>query len=308
MKNTITVIGLGNMGGHIARTLQRNGFTVRGADINPSLCETLTEAGIESTLPENIKAIDIAIFSLPTSDHVESCLFGAANLADKAQSNAIFIDMSTGDPRVSRQLAGQLAEHNLHWVDAPVSGGPAGAKAGTLGVFLGGEADIIARINPILEALSAKYVHLGGAGTGHVAKLANNLLCAGNIMMVGQVCAFAQRQGLSPANLIEGINTSSGRSAVSEVNFPKWILSNALDSGFSFALMRKDLKLASEVADSVTMPDSLIQHVYQNWQQYGIDYHVDDNADFNIPASIELAKAMDAITSQSDKQSGEADE
>lgn len=294
MQQTITVIGLGNMGKNIAQTLQRNGFNVQGADINPDSCKALNDVGINSSTPENISEIEIAIFSLPTSEHVKECLFGAAKLAEKARPGSVFIDMSTGDPRISRQLASELAKRNLQWIDAPVSGGPAGAKAGTMGIFLGGEADTITQMEPIFQALAAKYVHLGTAGAGHVAKLANNLLCAGNIMMVGQVCAFAERQGLSADKLIEGINTSSGRSAVSEVNFPKWILSNSLDSGFSFALMRKDLKLASDVADSVDMPDSLMQNLYQRWQQY----NAEDSADFNMPASLELAQALDYLNQQ----------
>ncbi len=111
----------------------------------------------------------------------------------------MIVDTSTSDPAVSRELAAKVTAAGLHWLDAPVSGGPKGAANGTLGMLLGGDDATLERVMPMLEAMSAKRTHVGGPGSGHVVKLANNYLCAAHLLTTAEAVAMAAKAGVEPA-------------------------------------------------------------------------------------------------------------
>lgn len=275
----ITIIGLGQMGGNMALTLLKSGFSVCGTDVSPSTRQHLADKGLSVFEPDSPPPADVYLLSLPTSAHVRDVITHSPGLLRHATPGSIIMDCSTSDPDITRELAKKVIAAGLEWLDAPVSGGPKGAAAGKLGMLLGGDPRTIGRVKPLLEALSAKYTHVGGPGCGHVVKLANNYLCAAHLLTTAEALAMATRAGVDPAAFLAGINSGSGRSAVSEVNFPEWILSERYDSGFTTGLMRKDLRLAREAAEKLKMPIGLLHAVVDAW-------HADpqqpaDSADFN---------------------------
>ncbi|WP_129140832.1 NAD(P)-dependent oxidoreductase [Modicisalibacter coralii] len=294
----IVVIGLGHMGGNMALTLQTAGFTVEGMDIAETTRESMASRGLSVLDMEALPVADVYLLSLPTSAHVRDVIESSPGLLQRAPKGSVIIDTSTSDPAVTRELAQKVLEAGHEWLDAPVSGGAAGAASGSLGMLLGGEASTIARVEPVLKALSARYTHVGAAGSGHVVKLANNYLCAAHLLTTAEAVALAKRAGVEPQACLAGLNSGSGRSAVSEVNFPKWILSEAFDSGFTTGLMRKDLRLARDAASDMGLSLELLKGVVERW--HAEEDGLPDSADFNriADAILELAQAGSSPSSQ----------
>ncbi|MFQ3788712.1 NAD(P)-dependent oxidoreductase [Halomonas sp. A29] len=261
----ICVIGLGQMGGNMALTLKAAGFDVTGSDLFESTRQGLAARGLAVAAPDELPSSDVYLLSLPTSAQVREVIETAPGLLGLAPKGSVIVDTSTSDPAVSRELAAKVQAAGLEWLDAPVSGGPKGAANGKLGMLLGGEADTIERLAPMLEAMSARYTHVGGPGSGHVVKLANNYLCAAHLLTTAEAVAMAARAGVDPTACLAGLNSGSGRSAVSEVNFPEWILSGRFDSGFTTGLMRKDLRLARDAAERLGMAPGLLAAVVEAW-------------------------------------------
>lgn len=262
MSMKIVVIGLGQMGGNMALTLKRAGFEVTGIDPSDTARQRLSDQGLKVASDAALPSAEVYLLSLPTSEQVRTVI--------------------ESSPGLLEQDAG------LEWLDAPVSGGPKGAATGKMGVLLGGEASTIERVVPVLEALSARYTHVGPAGSGHVVKLANNYLCAANLIATGEAVAMAAKAGVDPAACLAGLNSGSGRSAVREVNFPEWIFSERFDSGFTTGLMRKDLRLARDAAEQLDTPRALLNHVVERWHEAR---DIEDQQDFNRIADALLATA-----------------
>lgn len=303
----ITVIGLGQMGGNMALTLKSAGFDVTGSDVFEVARQRLAERGLNTVSPDALPASDVYLLSLPTSDHVREVIETSPGLLTLAPKGSVIVDTSTSDPVVSRELAAKVIDAGLEWLDAPVSGGPKGAANGKLGMLLGGETATLERVMPMLEAMSAKRTHVGGPGSGHVVKLANNYLCATNLIATAEAVTLAAKAGVDPAACLAGLNSGSGRSAISEVNFPEWILSGRFDSGFTSGLMRKDLRLARDAAAGLELDLGLLQRVVEGW-------HADaerptDADDFNHITSPILAQAdIDFVQAQASKSSDASDE
>ncbi|WP_445005463.1 NAD(P)-dependent oxidoreductase [Halomonas mongoliensis] len=279
MTKTITVIGLGNMGRGMALTLQRAGFRVQGTDVAAQARERLAAEGLSVAAPDALAPTDVYLLSLPTSAQVQEVLEKRPGLLTLARAGSLIIDTSTSDPSESRQMAKRVMAAGLEWLDAPVSGGPSGAHSGQLGMLVGGKLATLERARPLLEALAAKITHVGAAGSGHVVKLANNYLCAAHLLTTAEAVALASSAGVDPAACLEGLNSGSGRSAVSEVNFPRWVLSGRFDSGFSMGLMRKDLRLAHQAAQEMGMAEGLLSAVVDAWHDPTAG--LEDSEDFN---------------------------
>lgn len=287
MSLDITVIGLGQMGGAMALTLLRAGFSVTGSDVSEATRERLAGQGLNVVAPDDLPASDVYLLSLPTSAQVREVIEASPGLLALARPGSVIVDTSTSDPAVSRELAARVEAAGLEWLDAPVSGGPRGAATGTLGMLLGGSEATIARLVPMLEAMSARYTHVGGPGCGHTVKLANNYLCAAHLLTTAEAVALAVRGGVDPAACLAGLNSGSGRSAVSEVNFPEWVLSGRFDSGFTMGLMRKDLRLARDAVQTLELP--LLERVVAQWQASADA--LADHEDFNRIVTLTLEEA-----------------
>jgi 3-hydroxyisobutyrate dehydrogenase len=287
MQETVGVVGLGRMGFAISQTLLREGFAVIAYDVLPAARERAGGIGaaVADGLPTLFEQARIVVSSLPLGADVEAIVSGEGGLlASVREPGALLIDTSTSEPSTSRMLHALLRERGHGMLDAPVSGGPAGAQAGTLTMMIGGEAADLARAGPVLDALSAKIIHVGGPGAGNVAKLVNNLLCAAHLLTNGEALRIASAAGVDPESVMRAVNAASGRSGVSEVNVPRWILSEAFDSGFTMGLMRKDVRLAVDLLRSVGATAPLSTTVGAIWEG-SVDVLADEE-DFNRIAEI----------------------
>lgn len=248
----IGVIGLGAMGLGMAKILVERGFTVRGCDLSSERQRLAQQAGVTiAAEPSSLYAVcELVVASLPKAADVAGVVEGPAGFVARGRPDAIFVDTSTSEPRVSRKLAAACGTR-LGFLDAPVSGGPQGAKTGTLTFMVGGDKEVMERARPVLTALGNKIIHVGASGAGNVAKLVNNLLVAANLASVREAVALAAAAGVPAEDVLTAINAASGRSAVTEVNYTRWILSERFDSGFTMGLMRKDVKLAAKLGQDV---------------------------------------------------------
>jgi len=219
---------------------------------------------------------DVIVLSLPRADIVMQVML---ELGPHVKPGSIVLDTSTSEPETTKILAKAAAAAEYVFLDGPVSGGPLGARSGTMTMVLGGPAEAIEKIRPFLNDLTARIVHVGPSGSGHAAKIANNLLCAANLVLVTEMARLAESSGIPLADLLEGVNAGSGRSGVSEVNFPKWILSNGYDSGFTMGLMRKDVGLAIKLANSAQLDLPATRAIAAIWESSRET--LADSADFN---------------------------
>ncbi|WP_291297959.1 NAD(P)-dependent oxidoreductase [Elioraea sp.] len=275
----VAVIGLGAMGLPMARRILAAGHDVTAWDL--SVVRRSEARGI--ALVERAAAgAEVIVLSLPHDDAVK----GAAEVVLGAgpAPGCVVLDCSTVAPETPRALAPRFADAGFAWVDAPVSGGPAGAAAGTLTVMAGGDAAALDRAKPVLDAIAGKVVHVGGPGAGAVAKLVNNLLVAAHLLTAAEALRMGERAGVDIAALLSVVNGASGRSAATEVNFPRWITSGSFDSGFTAGLMRKDLRLAGALAAAMGGAGSVSAAVLEAWATSGVE----DGADFNRVAQARL--------------------
>lgn len=278
---TIGVIGLGNMGRGMALSLKRGGFDVVGTDTSPQARAALAAEGITvvDSLRDVVAMADALVISLPTAAIVAQVVAGPDGLMSHPKAGVLVIETSTSHPETTRQLAAQLATVGMQLIDAPVSGGPKGALAGTMTMVIGGSDADVARAEPVLAAMSAKRVHVGAVGAGHVAKIANNLLCAAHLAIAGEVTRMAERAGVPTDRLLLGINAGSGRSFITEYNFPTWVSSGKFDSGFTMKLMRKDVRLSQELIAALDIDLPLSRKVADLWA--GSAETIADDEDFN---------------------------
>ncbi|PWF23979.1 NAD(P)-dependent oxidoreductase [Corticimicrobacter populi] len=277
----VGVIGLGNMGAGMALSAARAGLKVTGFDPATTSRQALLDAGV--ALVDDIAALsaqaDVIVLSLPTSDIVEKVVLGEGGLLAQARAGQIVLDTSTADPASTARIAQALQGSPLRLVDGPVSGGPKAAHSGAMTMLLGGEAADIDTLAPVLEALTAKRVHVGPVGAGHSAKLFNNLLCGINLIAAGEAIRVAKAAGLDVEQILKGVNAGSGRSGVTEVNCPTWILNDAFNSGFTMKLMRKDLRLAAAMIEQSGAGAPLSREALRLWADSAAS--VDDAEDFN---------------------------
>nr|WP_295536942.1 NAD(P)-dependent oxidoreductase [uncultured Pseudacidovorax sp.] len=278
---TIGVIGLGNMGRGMALTLQRKGFDVIGTDAAPATRAALAGEGLTvvDTVQQVAARADLLVLSLPTAAIVAQVVAGPGGLLDAPRDGLLVVDTSTSHPDTTRRLAGQLEAAGMSLIDAPVSGGPRGALAGTMTMVIGGSEADVARAMMVLQAMSAKRVHVGPVGAGHVAKIANNLLCAAHLALAGEVTRMAEKAGVPTERLLAGVNAGSGRSFVTEFNLPTWVCSGSFDSGFTIKLMRKDVRLSQELIGALDIDLPLSRRVAELWDQSAAT--IGDDEDFN---------------------------
>lgn len=289
---TIGVIGLGNMGRGMALTLKRGGFNVVGTDASSTTRAALASEGITTvdTIKEVVSQSDLLVLSLPTAAIVRDVVAGPGGIIENAKNGVIVVDTSTSHPDTTRDLAVQLGSAGMRLIDAPVSGGPKGAITGTMSMVVGASDADFAEAEPVLKAMSAKRVHIGPVGAGHVAKIANNLFCAAHLLVAGEVTRLASAAGVPVERLLQGINAGSGRSFVTEHNFPTWVMNKAYDSGFTMKLMRKDVRLSQELTQAVGLDLPLTQRVAELWAQSAES--IEDSEDFNAIVELGTRRTM----------------
>ena len=252
----ISFIGLGNMGGPMARNLLKAGHTVTGFDVAPAALQTHRAAGgaIARSAAEAARDADVIISMLPSGQHVRQIFMGAEGFNTIAGPGTLLIDCSTIDVEAARSLASEAKLVCLDMLDAPVSGGVGGAEAGTLTFMVGGSEAAFARAEPILRAMGKTIVHAGPSGNGQAAKICNNMILGVSMIAVSEAFALAEKLGLQPQKLFDISAKSSGQcwSLTSYCPVPGLVQTSPANQdykpGFSAALMLKDLKLAQLAA------------------------------------------------------------
>jgi len=252
----IAFIGLGNMGGPMARNLLKSGFDVTVFDLSGPAVAKAVEAGAGSaaSVGEAVALADVVVSMLPAGPHVESVYLGEDGVLARAAKGALLIDSSTIDVGTARKVGAAASENGYMLVDAPVSGGVAAAEAGGLTFMVGGEAAAFERAKPILEAMGKNIFHAGASGNGQVAKICNNMLLG--ISMIGTCEAFnlADKLGLDAQTFFDIASTASGQcwSMTSYCPAPGPVASapsnRDYQPGFAAGMMLKDLRLAQEAA------------------------------------------------------------
>jgi 3-hydroxyisobutyrate dehydrogenase len=249
-------IGLGNMGGAIAkRMLLEHEIIV--FDLSVKLRTEFSNLGAISadTIAEVGKSADVIFLCLPTSNEVREVILGRDGLATSMDAG-IICDMTTGDPVMTKKIAEEMPT-GITLIDAPVSGGPAGATAGTLAIMVGGSDNAVGQAMPALESVSPNIFRTGDVGTAQVMKLANNMLNATNRLATFEALSLATKNGIDPDLCAEILNKSSGKNYATDITLPKYVLPNDKPvQGFTLGLMHKDIRQAAElgIATGVTLP------------------------------------------------------
>lgn len=256
--STIGFIGLGTMGGPMAANLVKAGFTVKGFDLVDEAKEKARAAGVDvvSSAKETAEGADFLISMLPKGEHVRQALLNDESVLEALSSSSIVIDSSSIDVPTTRDLHARGEQLGLRVLDAPVSGGLSGAEAGALTFMIGGDSESVASAHDIFEAMGSRIIHAGGAGSGQVAKAANQMVFGSSLVALAEAFVVAERLGLEPEKLFDVLSTSSGNCWALH-NFcpvPGLVEGSAADNGFApkFAasLLAKDLGLAATAAQS----------------------------------------------------------
>lgn len=284
----IGFVGLGHMGLPMAKNLIKSGHKVVGFDLQSAAMDALLEAG--GSVATDIQAVstdsDVVITMLQTGEQVRAITLGSSGLLGRMQKNSLYIDCSTIDVASTRLIHQTAANHHVLMIDAPVSGGVAGAVGATLTFMVGGTSDAIAKANPILSLMGKKIIYAGAAGSGQAAKICNNMILGISMIAVSEAFILAQTLGLSAQKLFEVVTHASGQCWVMNNYVPvAGVLDNVpanreYQPGFSVAMMLKDLMLSQKVAEEsgVVLPMAQrAKDLYQQFNQTG-NAHLDFSA------------------------------
>ena len=261
----VAFIGIGNMGWPMAANLIRAGFAMTVTDVTPGLAGKFAgEIGgrAASDAADAVGGADAVVTILPTSKHVAEVI---ASILPALATGAMIVEMSSGVPSVTRDLAGQVAAAGAVMIDCPVSGGVARAKTGELAILAGGEPDHIERATPLLQAMGTSIHRCGGVGAGQAMKALNNLVSAGGFLIGIEALLIGQRFGLDPALMVDVLNASTGMTNSSQKKFKQFVLSRRFDSGFGLDLMAKDLSIALEVGRDTATPTPFAALCREMW-------------------------------------------
>lgn len=251
----IGFIGLGTMGREMARNLLKAGHAVRAYDVrSEAVTELAAEGAIAATSPADAaRDAEIAITMLPDTPHVEAVVYGEQGLLESPPAGRVIVDMSTISPVAVRRMAADLAKADVAFLDAPVSGGPVGAKNAALSIMVGGSAEAFAKAEPIFRAMGTTITHVGAAGAGQAVKLCNQLVCGINIQAICEALALARASGVDLEQLRHVLLGGSAASWMLERLGPQMIAGDA-SAGFRIDLMLKDLRLVLEQAGALDVP------------------------------------------------------
>jgi 3-hydroxyisobutyrate dehydrogenase len=249
-------IGLGNMGMPMAQNLLKSAHAVTGFDLNVDATERLAASGgnTANSVADACKAAEVVITMLPAGEQVREVYFGASGVLASVQPETLLIDSSTIDVATAREVAQGARDKGLAMVDAPVSGGVAGAEAASLTFMVGGDDAAFERARPVLETMGKTIVHAGGPGNGQAAKICNNMILGASMIIVSEAFLLAEKLGLEAQKLFDISSKSSGQcwSMTSYCPVPGLVPSSPANrdykAGFTAAMMLKDLKLAQAAA------------------------------------------------------------
>jgi 3-hydroxyisobutyrate dehydrogenase len=259
---SVAFLGLGAIGTPMARHIAESEFALavwNRTGEKAAQFAAAHKARHARTPADAARGAEVVVTCLPTSREVDALLDGPDGLLATMAAGSVLVDCTSGDPATSSRIAGRLAAKGIGFLDAPVSGGVAGAEIGTLTVMVGGDAATLARVMPVLDAFGEKIVHCGPVGAGHALKSVNQALLAVHIWSLGEGLAALTRAGVAPAVALEVINASSGRSNTSQNLFPPRVIGRAFPRTFRLALLDKDVGIAAQMAREQKVPSPIMQ-------------------------------------------------
>lgn len=254
-QGSVGFIGLGTMGREMARNLLEAGFAVRVFDVVPKAIDDLVALGAEAATgpADAARDADIAITMLPDTPQVEEVVLGPGGLLADPPRGRLVVDMSTISPVAVQRMAVELKRIGVDMIDAPVSGGPIGAKNATLSIMAGGEAQAFSRARPFFEAMGTTINHVGASGAGQAVKLCNQLICGINIQAICEALALGRAFGVDLEQMRGVLLGGSAASWMLDKLGPAMIAGDA-SAGFRIDLMLKDLRLVQEQALALSVP------------------------------------------------------
>lgn len=257
------------MGIPMCSNLLRAHFHVSGFDLNHQAASALSHEPNFTSVDSPLQAVassDILILMLPNSKIVDSLLWdGPSPLVNSLRPDQILVDMGSSDPVHSRENFRKFTALDLAFCDAPVSGGVKRAIDGSLSIMMGGEESAIEKIRPVLEVLGKTLVHVGAAGAGHAVKALNNYVSAAGLLAVSEALIAAEKFGIDPHLVNKVFNASTGKNNTTEVKVENFMLSGTFNSGFSLALMRKDVQTALDFISRMGTPDDFVKVCSSTW-------------------------------------------
>lgn len=255
MIKRIGYIGLGIMGKAIASNLLKAGFELTVHNRSQEAVQELVSLGAsEAGSPAQVaEASEVIITNLPDSPDVEEVVLGREGVLGGVSEGAIFVDNSTIKPETARSIAHALAQKGISALDAPVSGGDVGAKAGTLAIMVGGPREAFDTALPVFEAMGQAITYVGESGAGQVAKACNQIMVTAQMVAMGELLMLAQRAGVSPARVVEAIRGGAAQCWALDKK-PQRLFAGERGPGFKAYMMHKDLGIVLDTARSYGMP------------------------------------------------------
>lgn len=250
-------IGLGLMGKSIARNIMKAGYPIFVHNRSRAAVDELAaEGAVPATSPKEVaEQVDIVFTNLPDSPDVEKVALGENGIIAGAHHGLIFVDNSTIKPATARMIAEKLKEKGILSLDAPVSGGDIGAKNATLTVMVGGDAEALEKVMPVFQAMGKTVTHVGEAGAGQVAKAANQIMVAAQMVAMGELLVFSKKAGVDPRKVVDAIKGGAAQCWTLDVKPPRLFDGNR-NPGFKAHMQLKDLRIVLDTATEYDIPVS----------------------------------------------------
>jgi len=252
---TVGYIGLGLMGKSIARNILKTGFPLIVHNRSRAVVDELVAEGAKpAASPAEVAGqVDVVFTNLPDTPDVELVVLGDKGILEGAHPGLIWVDNSTIKPATARSISARLAEQGVSSLDAPVSGGDVGARNGTLAIMVGGPAETLEKVMPVFQAMGKTVTHVGEAGAGQVAKAANQIMVAAQMVAMGELLIFSQKAGVDPQKVVEAIKGGAAQCWTLDVKPPR-LFSGNRTPGFKAYMQAKDLNIILETAREYGIP------------------------------------------------------
>jgi 2-hydroxymethylglutarate dehydrogenase len=293
MAISVGFIGVGNMGNPMALNVLKASFPMTVFDLSAKAMENLIQAGARraASSAEVVDRSEIVLTSLPASPDVEATYLEPGGLVERAKPGTILIDLSSVLPSTPRKIEPKAKARGVHFLEAPVSGGVSGARAGTLAIMVGGDAEALKRAEPVLRPIGPNIFHVGPVGAGNTVKAINNMMACVNSLAMMEGLALGVKAGLDPMTIYDVVKASSGGSKALE-RIPKAIVPRNFEPGFKVALMNKDLETFNTIAKELHVPVSF-SNVAQRYQQAALAAGLADHDTSVVMTIIERLAAVE---------------
>src|SRR5262245_36272733 len=294
MTASVGFIGVGNMGNPMAGNVLKAGFSMTVFDKHAPAMKNLIDGGAKpgASAAEVVERADILLTCLPASPDVEAAYLEPGGLVERAKPGTILIDLSSVLPSTPRKIEPRAKARGAHFLECPVSGGVSGARAATLAIMVGGDADVLERARPVLRAIGPNIFHVGPVGAGNTVKAINNMMACVNSLAMMEGLALGVKAGLDPMTIYEVVKASSGGSKALE-RIPSALIPRNFEPGFKVRLMNKDLDTFNTIAKELHVPVSF-SHEAQRYQQAAMAAGLADQDTSVAMTIIERLAAIEA--------------